>query len=432
MASERPRARGPDGDGRPPRILLADRDLAARSTVAALLRNAGHLVEISERALDTPERALRSLVDVVVLALGAPGDGSLEACRLLKAATGPGYIPVLVLAENDEVQDRVAALRAGADDCMARPFDGTELLLRIGSLVRTRRSFVELARRRGELEATALLDESTGLPNQRAFLGRLAEEWKRAERHKEPLSCAFVELDRSRAAEGAKVDPALLRAIASVLRRSLRDMDFVARGRSDELLVLLPNTHFTGAAIACERMARKVRELAFDDQGRAIRPTVSIGVALFPSRDAATKEALLRAAEGAAARANAEGGDTVFLLQHQGYVYSPSGSATEGRGDADRDSGGPPSVRSPLDGYREANAGPSSTRMDTPLSGAPVSSRFEPTHGPASTRFDGSSGGPPSTRFDGSSSGPSSSRFESSPNGPPSSRIGGARRPSSS
>jgi two-component system cell cycle response regulator len=415
MSSDRLRVRGSEGDGRPGRILVAEREPTLRESLASLLRNAGHIVELTERPLDAPDRALRGMIDVIVLSFGAASDGGLEACRLVKAATGSGFVPVLVLSGQDDVQSRVLALRSGADDCLSRPFDGTELLLRLGALLRTRRAFAELGRRRAELEASSLVDEATGLPNQRAFLARLTEEWKRADRHKEPLSCAFVEVDRARAGDAGRVDSATLRTVASTLRKSLREMDFVARGRADELLVLLPATHFTGAAIACDRIARRVRDLTSDEAGRSLRCTVAIGVALFPSRDASTKEALLRAAEGAAARARAEGGDTVFLLQHQGYVYAPS---PEPRGDGDRDSA-PASLR----------FGADATRTEA---SAPPSSRFESAaNGPPSSRLDTSASGPASARFDSSASGPSSSRLDASGSGPPSSRVGGARRPSS-
>src|SRR5262249_55644077 len=70
--------------------------------------------------------------------------------------------------------------------------------------------------------------------------------------------------------------------------------------------------------------------------------TVSIGVALYPSRDVRTKDALLRAAEAALMQAKRDGGNRVCVYQQQGYIYSPSLAAAvpaEGRA---RDSRPPP------------------------------------------------------------------------------------------
>jgi GGDEF domain-containing protein len=78
--------------------------------------------------------------------------------------------------------------------------------------------------------------------------------------------------------------------------------------------------------------------------------TVSIGVALYPSRDVRTKDALIRAAEAALSQAKREGGNRICVFQQQGYIYSPAiGSAKVG-GDA------PPSSRGrlPSDSWRPA------------------------------------------------------------------------------
>ena len=58
-------------------------------------------------------------------------------------------------------------------------------------------------------------------------------------------------------------------------------------------------------------------------RGRA-QLTVSIGVALYPSRDVRTKDALLRAAEAALSQAKREGGNRICVFQQQGYIYSPT------------------------------------------------------------------------------------------------------------
>jgi two-component system, cell cycle response regulator len=52
--------------------------------------------------------------------------------------------------------------------------------------------------------------------------------------------------------------------------------------------------------------------------------TVSIGVALYPSRDVRTKDALLRAADQALSQAKREGGNRICVFQQQGYIYTPA------------------------------------------------------------------------------------------------------------
>jgi len=86
---------------------------------------------------------------------------------------------------------------------------------------------------------------------------------------------------------------------------------------------VLPGTHFAGSVVIAERVWREAsvgslspaapRELA-----------ISIGVALYPSRDVRSKDALLRGADSALAQAKREGGHRVCVFQQQGYIYTPS------------------------------------------------------------------------------------------------------------
>jgi len=70
-----------------------------------------------------------------------------------------------------------------------------------------------------------------------------------------------------------------------------------------------------------ERLWREVGESQIADQkGRA---SVCIGVALYPSRDARSKDALLRAADTALRQAKRDGGNRVCVFQQEGYIYTP-------------------------------------------------------------------------------------------------------------
>jgi hypothetical protein len=58
--------------------------------------------------------------------------------------------------------------------------------------------------------------------------------------------------------------------------------------------------------------------------GRVHAPTVSVGVALYPSRDVRTKDALVRAAESALQQAKRDGGNRIAIVQQPGLVLSPA------------------------------------------------------------------------------------------------------------
>src|SRR5439155_17647396 len=84
---------------------------------------------------------------------------------------------------------------------------------------------------------------------------------------------------------------------------------------------------FAGALSAADRIWRDVRALSWSparaSSGQVAKVTVSVGVSLFPSRDVRSKDQLLRAAEASLLRSKRDGGDSICVFQHQGYIYSP-------------------------------------------------------------------------------------------------------------
>jgi DNA-binding response OmpR family regulator len=80
------------------------------------------------------ERLARRDVDVVVLDLGLPDMDGLDVLARLRG--GGDVVPVLVLTARDAVKARVAALEAGADDYVVKPFSFDELVARVRALAR--------------------------------------------------------------------------------------------------------------------------------------------------------------------------------------------------------------------------------------------------------------------------------------------------------
>ncbi|MDN6429760.1 MAG: response regulator transcription factor [Propionibacterium sp.] len=121
-------------DGAPAHVLVVDDEEVLAELLAAALRHHGWEVRAAAdgwRALDV---ARDFDPDVVVLDIQMPGlDGMETLARLRK--TDP-RLPVLFLTARDAVADRVAGLRAGADDYVTKPFDLDEVIARLDSLLR--------------------------------------------------------------------------------------------------------------------------------------------------------------------------------------------------------------------------------------------------------------------------------------------------------
>lgn len=301
----------PDSRRAPPPGLFLVVGEDERATVSGALRGLGHAVELVDGLATAQERLLRGGVDVVLVEQRLLAT-SPEGARVGRLATD-GFVPTVALVSRSEPAAAQEALRLGVDDVLTRPADPVELSARAATLLRLKRAYDEVAGQRARLERSSLTDEATGLYNHRYAATRIAEELRRSERYHEPFALLLCELD-ARSARAVEA-----RRVAEAAKRCLRDVDVLMRQPSGELLALLPSTHLSGALTAAERL---VRELPRALEPRAPKAVASVGIALFPSRDARTREALLRAAETALAQARREGGERVCVFHQQGVIHS--------------------------------------------------------------------------------------------------------------
>ena len=132
----------------PVQILLAEDDVSLGRALKRALEEAGHDVTITSDGLATLELALAGRLDVILLDIGLPVLDGLDVCRRLRE--GGVESSVIVITGRGDLEMRVAALDAGADDCLVKPFAVEELLARIRAA--TRRS-LRAANARDQLTA---------------------------------------------------------------------------------------------------------------------------------------------------------------------------------------------------------------------------------------------------------------------------------------
>lgn len=312
---------------RPPgRVLIVEDDRVTREFVAGLLRGAGFEVQALESGSAAVDLARNGKVDLVLLDVVMPGVSGIDVCRMIKSVTGEAFVPVILVTAKSDTASRVEGLRIGADDYVCKPFDERELLARVEGMLRIKQMHDEVATAKARLQELAVRDDLTGLFNFRYLHTRLHEEFKRAERYREPLACAMIDVDGFKGFNdqyGHEVGDIVIKLVADRLKDALREIDVVARYGGDEFLIILPSTHFSGALTVADRTWRSVGEKPFDVGGRELPVTCSIGVALYPSRDVGSKDELLRAADAALYQAKGDGRNRICVFQHQGYIYNP-------------------------------------------------------------------------------------------------------------
>jgi two-component system KDP operon response regulator KdpE len=114
-------------------LLVVEDDEPTRHAVAANLASHGYRVAEAADGTEALRRWEGQRPDLIVLDLGLPDiDGAVIIRRVRRDAT----TPILVLSARGAEKDKVAALEAGADDYVTKPFGMAELQARIGALLR--------------------------------------------------------------------------------------------------------------------------------------------------------------------------------------------------------------------------------------------------------------------------------------------------------
>jgi two-component system response regulator PhoP len=116
------------------RLLLVEDDQTLARSLAAQLERAGYRVQSAEDGREGLYYAREFPIDVAIVDLGLP---SLSGVELIRSLREEGKdTPILVLTARDRWQDKVEALKLGADDYVVKPFHVEELLARVDALVR--------------------------------------------------------------------------------------------------------------------------------------------------------------------------------------------------------------------------------------------------------------------------------------------------------
>jgi two-component system, OmpR family, response regulator TctD len=117
-------------------LLLVEDEAALAESLGGVLTARGHRVDWASDGRMALNLMARQQFDLVLLDLGLPKLDGMQVLRRLREQNVD--LPVLVLSARDQVQDKVAAIHAGADDYLSKPFDTNELEARLFGLMRRR------------------------------------------------------------------------------------------------------------------------------------------------------------------------------------------------------------------------------------------------------------------------------------------------------
>ena len=289
-------------------LLAVDDDPALLDGVRALLEP--H--EFRVVTLNDPLRFWQELdairPDLVLLDVDMPSVTGLELCRVLRNDPRWATVPVLVLTARRDTTSIEQIFAAGADDYLAKPVVGTELLTR----VRNRVERLTLHR------ALAETDSLTGVPNRHTSTQGLDRLLRLAARYEQPLAFATIDLDCFKQVNdrhGHAVGDAVLRRFGKLLREAFRGEDVVGRWGGEEFVVGMYGMSGADADKRLSELLGSFTHETFEGAGgERFGVAFSAGVARYPE-DGGHLVALYHAADAMLYCAKAQGRARVLVAE---------------------------------------------------------------------------------------------------------------------
>jgi DNA-binding response OmpR family regulator len=117
-------------------ILIVDDEPDTAWLLEYHLERSGFRIICASNGLDALDTAFRCKPDLVILDLMLPELHGLEVCRCLKSNPLTQHVPVILLTAYSTLEDKLQGFGRGADDFMTKPFEISELIVRVFALLR--------------------------------------------------------------------------------------------------------------------------------------------------------------------------------------------------------------------------------------------------------------------------------------------------------
>jgi diguanylate cyclase (GGDEF)-like protein len=185
-------------------------------------------------------------------------------------------------------------------------------LLSVFLVERLARRRERLAELNAQLALLVNVDMLTGLPNRRSVDHELDQTLAMAKRYGHPLSVLMIDVDSFKTINdtfGHAAGDSALRHVATLILKTLRDVDIPGRWAGDEFLAVLPHVDADGAQVVAGRLNMAVANAPLSINGEPTEITLSIGIAQWQGEEA---KDLIHRADEALYVAKAAGRDRFF------------------------------------------------------------------------------------------------------------------------
>lgn len=228
------------GPARPAVVLVASKQEWTSRSLESILAPSGYVVLASYTAQGTLVRAKRDQPDAIIVDAHLPDSSGHDLCTRLRSEglITPSTPLLVTLPKPATRRDRLAALRAGAWECLSEPFDAEETRAILDALVPAKLD-ADQARSEG------LIDDATGLYNIRGLTRRARELASHATRTRAPLACVVLapEPNPDSTPAGGETPWPVVRQVARHLKATGRRSDAIGRLGAGTFAVVAMDTN---------------------------------------------------------------------------------------------------------------------------------------------------------------------------------------------
>jgi diguanylate cyclase (GGDEF)-like protein len=281
------------------RALIVDDDPTVLDLMTLLLR--AHDVELF--TLLEPLRFWDTLKEVepelLILDFDMPGLSGPELCRTVRNDPRWAHLAVIFVTARTDAESVERVFNAGADDYVAKPIVGPELVTRVSNRLERLRLH----------RAAAETDGLTGLCNRVTSEKELQKLAELSHRFGTPLSLALLDVDRFKGVNdthGHAAGDAVLRSLGEYLRREFRGSDVIGRWGGEEFVIGMYGMSREDAVARLAGMLERFRGEEFQGSEGTFSVTFSAGVAEY-AVDGTLIDALCESADEALYRAKQAG-----------------------------------------------------------------------------------------------------------------------------
>jgi len=297
-------------------VLVMNHGCDQLAELCAAMANGGYEVHVGDSLAQSHRILAKLRPDVVVLnpLVLCAGGVELELLEGLQREDDP--VPVILLVEDLAALADAKQMRIPFRDFVLKPYSPAECVHRVELALLTRTKIRGLHVRARQLESQVSVDFKTGLISELYFKRILGLEWKRAQRHQNPLSLLLVDVDNFKGVNDTTeyaFGDHVLSSVAEALKANIRETDFAARCGGDEFCVLLPHTSPAEAVQTALRIRQRISGMVVQSNGYERQVTVSIGVDSYDGRTPGTVDGLRRNANRALHESKRRGKNQVWL-----------------------------------------------------------------------------------------------------------------------